>query len=67
MAECIVTWNSSIGAIGVVLPKCVRLVCDFHSLQAVERWINKSSNCVKFEDKAAVKSSFKTLLYATSS
>ena len=56
-----------IGSIGVVHPKCFRLVCDFHSLQAVERWINKSSYCVKFEDKASVKLSFRTLLYATSS
>ena len=47
--------------------KVFRLVCDFHSLQAMERWINKSSNGVKFEDKATVKSSFRTLLYATSS
>ena len=50
----------------MVHPKCIRFICDFHSLQAVERWVNKSSNGINLADKAEVKSSFRTLLYATS-
>lgn len=55
-----------LGAISMVHPKCIRFICDFHSLQAVERWVNKSSNGINLADKAEVKSSFRTLLYATS-
>ena len=54
------------GAIALVHPECIRLVCDFHSLQAVERWTNKSQNGVRHEDKCTVKSLFKQLLYASS-
>ena len=50
----------------MVHPKCIRFIRNFHSLQAVERWVNKSSNGIKLADKTEVKSSFRNLLYATS-
>ena len=56
-------WNST-GAFGNVHPNCIRLICDFHTLQAVERWVNCSQHCILPEQKTIVKAGFKNLVYA---
>lgn len=55
---------SKLGAFGNVHPNCIRLICDFHTLQAVERWVNCSQHCIPSEQKIAVKAAFKKLVYA---
>ena len=52
-----------LGAIGNVLPSCIRLLCDFHRAQAWERWVNKSANGVSSQDKDMVLSYLKDLAY----
>ena len=57
-------YSYSPGAFGNVHPNCIRLICDFHTLQAVERWVNCSWHCVPPESKSIVKAAFKKLVYA---
>ena len=56
MPQFFMTDKSSIelGAIGNVLPSCIRLLCDFHRAQAWERWVSKSANGVSSQDKDMV-------------
>ena len=52
------------GAVKDVHPNCIRLVCDFHTLQAIERWVNNSHHGVSSEAKHSVKKAFKELMYS---
>lgn len=54
-----------LGAIGIVHPSCIRLLCDFHRAQAWERWVNKSANGVLSQDRDLVLSYLKDLAYAS--
>jgi len=54
------------GAVGEVHPDCIRLICDFHTFQAVERWVNCSQHSVPPEVRSIVKAAIKELVYAKS-
>ena len=54
-----------VGAIASVHPSTVRLICDFHRAQAVDRWVNSSQNGVPSGLKEVVKAMMKKLAYAT--
>lgn len=56
--------NIHLGAVKAVHPNCVRLICDFHTLQAFERWVNCSHHNVPLEAKNTVKQTFKKLIYS---
>ena len=51
-----------LGAIGSVFPNCIRLLCDFHRVQAWERWVSKTANGVLSSDKDVVLSYLKDLV-----
>ena len=63
-------WRFSVpyplGAVGNIHPHCIRLVCDFHTFQAFERWVNFSQHSVSPEVRSIVKAAFKELVYAKS-
>ncbi len=52
------------GAIAAVHPSTIRLICDFHRAQAVDRWVNRSQNGVPSSLKEVVKDMMKKLAYA---
>lgn len=54
-----------LGAVGIVHPSCIRLLCDFHRAQAWERWVNKSANGVSSQDRDLVLGYLKDLAYAS--
>ena len=64
--QCFMTDKSAqeLEAVGTVHPNYLRLLCDFHRAQAIERWVNRSANGVRHEDKILVKLSMSQLAYA---
>ncbi|XP_065918696.1 uncharacterized protein [Dysidea avara] len=56
--------TQELGAVKDIHPNCVRLVCDFHTLQAFERWVNNSHHGVSPEVKQSAKKAFKELMYS---
>ena len=51
---------------GEVHPNCIRLICDFHTFQALDRWANCSQHGIPPEVRSIVKAAFKELVYAKS-
>ncbi len=51
-------------AIAAVHPSTIRLICEFHWAQAVDRWVNCSQNGVSSSLKRVVKDMMKKLAYA---
>ena len=50
-------------ALHIVWPEAILLLCLFHILQQVWRWLCDSKNSIKHEDRQTLMHSFKTLAY----
>lgn len=62
----IITDNSAAESIAIkeIWPDATHLLCIFHILQAIWRWLWDSKNQISAEDRTILMNSFKTILYA---